>query len=356
MIKYKKFIKNFILVIIGLLLFHFTIWNIYTKYVFPKSYLIGDLGRMSYQIKSLLPRKITNNLSNTHIESYDYNNTDIDIIVIGDSFSNGGGSGKNTYYEDYISTYNHKSVLNIQQLKGTNNYIESILVLLKNNLLDKMNIKYVLIETVEREAVNRFTGTPDFNITLPKKDIIKQFSDKTNAFHGEDKNIANSFISNLNINALKYNIMYHFNDHAFSSNVYKYKLNKNLFTCKEENSLLFYKDDIKHIGNSTKENIKKLNDNFNKLAVILKQKDIKLYFMPVVDKYNLYEPYISNNKYQKSTFFEYLRVLPKEYTLIDTKDILCKELNKGVKDLYYPDDTHWSYKASEAIFKKVKFE
>jgi hypothetical protein len=50
-----------------------------------------------------------------------------------------------------------------------------------------------------------------------------------------------------------------------------------------------------------------------------------------------------------------LRPLPRRYTLIDTKAILAEELRKGVKDVYYADDTHWSWKASEAIFKVVTF-
>jgi len=102
--------------------------------------------------------------------------------------------------------------------------------------------------------------------------------------------------------------------------------------------------------------IDKLNNNLNALSKILKKKNIKLYFMPAVDKYNLYSKYIVNNTYPQSIFFEELRKLPKEYTFIDTKTILLEELKKGVKDIYHSDDTHWSYKASEAIFKKVKFE
>jgi hypothetical protein len=133
-------------------------------------------------------------------------------------------------------------------------------------------------------------------------------------------------------------------------------MKKDFFTTKDSNTLLFHKEDVQNIGLSNKETIKVLNNNFNKLAYKLKAKGIKLYFMPAVDKYNLYEPYIKENIYPKSQFFELLRELPKEYELIDTKAILSNELKKGVKNLYYPDDTHWSYKASSMIFKKVKFE
>jgi hypothetical protein len=51
-----------------------------------------------------------------------------------------------------------------------------------------------------------------------------------------------------------------------------------------------------------------------------------------------------------------LRPLKKEYIFIDTKKILSPLLKQGVKDLYYSDDTHWSYKASEAIAKDKTFQ
>ena len=99
-----------------------------------------------------------------------------------------------------------------------------------------------------------------------------------------------------------------------------------------------------------------MNDNLNLLSKKFKEKGIIFYFMPAVDKYDLYSKYIIDNNYPESTFFEKLRPLKKDYRFIDTKTILLKELQKGEKDVFYSDDTHWSYKASEAIFKKIKFD
>jgi hypothetical protein len=91
------------------------------------------------------------------------------------------------------------------------------------------------------------------------------------------------------------------------------------------------------------------------LADKLTTKGVKLYFMPCADKYDIYSKFIINNKYPQNQFFEKLRPLQKRYTLIDTKALLSKELDKGIKDIYYFDDAHWSWKASETIFKQVKF-
>ena len=50
-------------------------------------------------------------------------------------------------------------------------------------------------------------------------------------------------------------------------------------------TLLFFKADLKSIPKATKINMKKLNNNFNKVAEILKKKNINLYFMPTRNKY-----------------------------------------------------------------------
>ena len=99
----------------------------------------------------------------------------------------------------------------------------------------------------------------------------------------------------------------------------------------------------------------KINSNLNQLALLLQQRGIKLYFMPVVDKYELYADYILGNRYGRSDFFEQMRTQNKKYSFIDTKYLLGDLLRNGVKDVYYVDDTHWSWKASNAIFTSVKF-
>jgi hypothetical protein len=77
--------------------------------------------------------------------------------------------------------------------------------------------------------------------------------------------------------------------------------------------------------------------------------------MPVVDKYDLYSDDIVRNPYPKNPFFDELRKLPKRYTLIDTKAILEPMVKAGVKDVFYPDDSHWTCKASKKVFETVRF-
>ncbi len=362
MMNYQKYVTVFLVAIGLLILFHFTVWNLYTKHVLlvHTDIYTGDLGRLSMYSGTSYPRqaypsKKSVNLKKEHMdfETYRKGNNSIDILTIGDSFSNGAMQGTNPFYQDYIATVNDYNVLNIHQLSGTANYLETLLVLNNNGLLDKIHPHSIIVESVERFCIDRFALEIDTSVDQSYDNVIRKFNRLKNPYLSKDENI--NFINDQNFKALKFNILYHFNDRAFTSNVYKVELKKDFFTSRDKDQLLFFNEDLEHIPKATKLNMKRLNDNFNKVAEILKKKKIKLYFMPVVDKYNMYRRYQKSKDYPESIFFEQLRELKKEYKLIDTKAILSKELEKGVKDLYYPDDTHWSYKASEALFKKMKF-
>jgi hypothetical protein len=51
-----------------------------------------------------------------------------------------------------------------------------------------------------------------------------------------------------------------------------------------------------------------------------------------------------------------MRKLPKRYRYIDTKAILLPELERGEKDIYFMDDSHWSPKAAKKIFETERFD
>ncbi len=371
--KFKKIFYIWLILAFVVILFHPTLYYVYVGKVFPKDgSIVGDLARMTYSIDLIDKRYVDINLERKHINHFLYNDENIDLITIGDSFSEGAGGGKNPYYQDYIANNFNLNVLNINLEKDNKNYIETIYGLLNSGKLEEKNIKYILIESVQRRSLERFSIN-DINrqIVIEDFDIFKGFHQDfikpeknvdlsflqviLNMFKKTDKDEV-SVINNLNQNALIYNLRFELKGYGkMSSHVYREKLNKDFFSTKVSNELLFYDEDLKYLNLETKENIELLNENFNILARDLLQKGIKLIFMPAVDKYNLYRPYIISNNYKESIFFEYLETLPKEYIFINTKKILSKELENGDKDIYYADDTHWSYKASQAIVNSTKF-
>ena len=224
--KFKIFSKVFCFLIICFLIFHFTIWSLFTKYIFDIKGVVGDLGRMSYKIDSLYLRKNINTLEKKHINFKEWNNEVIDIITIGDSFSNGVARGKNAFYQDYLETDLNLRVLNIQNIEPANNYMETIYLLNNSKILDELKVKAIIIESTEVMLFDRFSKLDINNTIFEEKDRVKK-SLKNTKYKMKDLDV--SFINNLNYNALIYNILYNYDDNAFFSNCYISKLSKNLF-------------------------------------------------------------------------------------------------------------------------------
>ena len=66
------------------------------------------------------------------------------------------------------------------------------------------------------------------------------------------------------------------------------------------------------------------------------------------DKYDLYQDYIVNNPYQRKTINEdFRKIVGDREDIIIGKEILLPYINKGMKDIYYFDDTHWSFKSAK---------
>lgn len=373
--KFKKMFYIWLFLGLIIILFHPTVYYFYVSKVFPKdNSVVGDLSRMTYSV-DLIDKKFEKiSLEKLHIKQNEYEGQNIDFITIGDSFSQGASGGLNPYYQDYIATLYNKNVLNIEAFKESKNYIETIYSLLNSGELEKRAVKYVLIESVQRRSLERFSVN-DINTSLSIDKSLLRNNIKIN-YNIQEITSANdtlidiikklfskstnndiSVINNLNQNALIYNLRFKIKGYGkMTSHVYREKLSQDLFSKDVSGDLLFYYEDLKYLGLETKQNIELLNDNFNKLSHALAKKNIKLIFMPAVDKYNLYRPYIVSNIYNESIFFEYLETLPKDYIFINTKKILSKELEKGEKDIFYVDDTHWSYKASKTIIKDESFK
>lgn len=326
------------------------IWHFMTSKIFvsPPSH-IGDLGRMSYSVDSLYPRKAEGTLPRRHYDGTNWKNKPIDLLTIGDSFSNGGGGGKNPYYQDYLATKLNINVFNIQNIDSNFSYIDTIRFLHNTKWLQKIKPKAILIEVVVRESLR---DVPPKH----KKPFFQDISIK----HILKPNPTAHFPQPLWINTANYKAPYYYIRYHYSvrskKEIYRLPLTKDLFTAKDPNHLLVYHDDLNNIPKFNKSSIQHLNSELNLLAEELRKENITLVFMPIVDKYDLYYNYILNrDQYPENPFFSLLRSEPKKYLFIDTKTILQSMLKNNIHDLYYPDDTHWSYKASEKIVMDQAF-
>ena len=343
---YKKFTLIAIISSLVYILFHVTTYNLLTKQIFglKDKESVGDLARLSYRPEFINKRTLEYTLPKSHLYKQTFKDQTLDLVTIGDSFSYGGGFGKNPFYQDYLASNYNINVLNLGT-KNISEYIEAAISLHNTGWLKKHKVKYLLLETVTRLSVNRLARKIDWQ----RKDKI--------IFRQKMKNIYQQDIATISTANYKmsYNYIKHHLFHTIYNNgIYKFQLSKSLFTLPKDKILIWYSD-ISNLNLYNKQSIQIINKNLNKLAKLLQKDNVKLIFMPVVDKYDLYRPYISNNSYPKNIFFPLIRKVKKAYIFIDTKKNLRPYVDQGIKDIWYCDDTHWSYKASTIIAKSEVF-
>ncbi len=221
-----------------------------------------------------------------------------------------------------------------------------------------MRPRFLLLEIVERNS-SKYAGPVDWAKTADLPALRQLYAEGAPGVAEADEEGREvppvGFINTGNFKWLLYNILYRFSPNAFLSNTYKVRLDRLLFSGDRGDTLLFLRKDIGNLKKNDAGAVRQFNENLNRLAALLRERGIELVFMPAPDKYTLYRPYIIDNPYPPSRFFELLRPLPKDYRFIDSEAILAAEIARGEKDLYYIDDTHWSWKASRAIFSRELF-
>ncbi|HEY9169185.1 MAG TPA: hypothetical protein VIN72_06835 [Lutibacter sp.] len=318
----------------------------------------GDLNRIGKVPIKQDYRRIFNNGFNQEIKYLNLSDLDlgldnkIDVLTIGDSYSNQKKYG----YQNYLASSYHFSILNFNEEAfdfEDYNPLQYLFKITNGNIFSKLKVKYVVLQVVERDFI-KYHQKVDTSLVLTIEEINSKRRVSTvnkNENANEKKFSLSTYLNDAKLFYI-YNIGYFFNDRAFSSDVYQMNLTKPLFSA-NKNKVLFYARDIVTIKRNTQEAITNLNRDLNILSKELKVLGITLIVLPSPDKYDLYSDYIRDNKYQKNLFFTYLNMENKDYFYLDTKALLSEELSKGVKDIYFADDSHWSPKASKIIAEKI---
>jgi hypothetical protein len=355
----KAFIRYFVLFLAVFIACNAVIWSCFTRDLRKSDRPgRGDLARLGYMSGIISFTQEAPKLPRRHLELEEYNGQPVDMVTIGDSFSNGGGFGANRYYQDYIAFNSNLTVLNIEPFEDLD-FVTQASLYANNGFLDRVQPKYYLLSSTAKYCVARFADNVDFDRTVSMEELAsyKKYRFRYNLEQDSARIPDNvfRFVNEGNFKFLLYNICYRFSDHAFFSKTYQLPLDRTFFSGNRGTTLLCYRDDIKNLSYLTPDTVAKINENLNRLADRLAAKGIHLVFMPVVDKYDLYFDYIVKNRYPRNTFFDMLRPLKRRYRLIDTKAILEEAIRNGVKDIFYVDDTHWTWKASKIIFESEKF-
>ena len=281
----KKFIKKSVFFLSPILLAHIFLFLFYTTNK-------GDLLRIGY-IADFYPnyRNIFKDELNKSIyyselaETIDYSK--YDILIIGDSYSEQGNIG----YQNYLAQKSDFRVLNFG-MELNSNPIQNLYSLLNGDFFNQTNIRYVVLQSAERDFVRRINYLNTAKII--NCETLNELVNKPTIA----KNRVNSykFLSSRVVKFLFLNLFYLFDDNAFFSEVYRTELNSaNIsgFFSAAKNELLFYYADLDAVKeNNDEKKIESLNNILNDLSHKLKSKGIQLIVLPCPDKYDIYHDLI----------------------------------------------------------------
>lgn len=320
----KRFLKKSLIYITP-----FAILLAYYLYVIKN--ISGDIGWLGYipfgeyNVNCNIPDK------NRIVSCYSIDELkNAEIISIGDSFNKYGGAGS---FSNYIGNELNCDIYRMQLTMSNYKLVDSLIA--ANSF---PNCKVLILESAERALIYRLNyGNPDGKLTFDKKDEITDDDWKTlltindfNSFLRESVNYNNP------INSVKLDGQY------FSCD---YCPNKLFFLDSRNDSELGFKNIKGDEYITAKENLMNIKSN-------IESKGIKMIFVVAADKYDMYYDYTTNNKYGKNPTLDYFSDIDSTF-FVNSKSILKPYLDKGVKDVYLANDTHWSPVAAEIIGKHI---
>ena len=299
-------------------------------YVTPR--MSGDIGKLAcipfgHEYNQFLQQSELKDTLFTTIKNTDsISSISVDVLTIGDSFSQQGNMG----YQNYLSLKGVDVVNCYRNLYS--NSIQYAYNLLNNNIIDSTITKVLIVEIVERQFESSIKKFDVNRIELPQQES-KKVPNEWSAARARDFIL---FKTGMN------------------TPIYKVQLQKEYFTSDEPTSLYFYHDDIDKGVSLNKSSEKKAVEVFDILCNKAKEKGIYLLLMIAVDKYDLYQNQIVNNKFPRKTINEDLeRIIGDNPQLLLTKRCLLPFIENGEKDVFMFNNTHWSYKASEVVAEDI---
>ena len=328
----KKFLIKLSYTVIPVFLLLFGLTAYVTLFVLPR--ITGDLGNLALipfdcpddgtdEMKEVLFKSINKSDSLRDVHA--------DVLTVGDSFSRMGRLG----YQNYLAAQG-VSVANCDRELYENpfQYAYNILDL---GLVDSTNISVLVVQVGERDLVSR---SEEFDVDKVDMNELNSVVSSNN-----DGN-PNAWSLLRTRDFLMYRLQW--------SPVYKVTLDKDYFNNKEPRSLYFYCADITNGVNIGDASRQKVQEVFQILTKKAEERGIALLLMFPVDKYDMYQDHIVDNPYPRKTYNEDAREI-----FGDTPQVLlCKYLltpliEKGEKDVFLFDDSHWSIKASEIVGKEL---
>jgi len=335
----KKFLIKLSYTVLPVFLLLFGLVAYVTLIICPRSDT-GDLGNLAlipfwpeygqfireHEMKDTLFIKVN------HTE--DLRNIHVNVLTVGDSFSQQGHAGYQNYMPgEGLIVANCKRSLYDNPIQYAYNIMDW-------GVIDSTNIDVMVVEVGERDFALRIDNFGVDKVEVPESE------DPT---EDDDEEVNPNEWSLLRARDF---VLYRF---AGRSPVYIVDMKRDFFSSPEPRKLYFYCADILN-GMTIDETIRpKVKEVFNLLTCMAQERGFKLMFMLPVDKYDLYQDYIVDNPYAypKRINEDVREILGDIPEVLLAKYYLKPLIDKGEKDIFLFDNSHWSYKASEVVGKEL---
>lgn len=308
-----------------------------TLYVVPRA--TGDLGHLALIIigdeygKRIEEHELKDTLFIKVHHTEDLHDIHVNVLTVGDSFSQQEHAG----YQNYMAGEG----LTVANCKRSlyDNPIQYAYNLMNWGVVDSTNIDVMVVEVGERDFALRIENFSEEKVEVPEPELPV------------DDNEEND-VNEWSLLRARDFIMYRF---AGRSPVYEVDLKQDFFDSPKPRKLYFYCADITNGMTIDKAVRPKVKEVFDLLTHKAQKLGFKLMFMLPVDKYDLYQDYIVDNPYPhpkriNEDVREILGDIPEVFL---SKFCLQPLIEKGEKDIFLFDNSHWSYKASEAVGKEL---
>lgn len=267
-----------------------------------------------------------------------------DVLVIGDSFSHGGGVGKQGDYVNYLAyDSDRKVVVFTPQDPTLSSPMQVAYDILNLGIIDSTHVRNLVVQEVERYLVDRHGLFVTNHTSIPRVEINEEELDAA----PEAKQAPSPLLR------VKDYLFYH----LFGDNpIFSVRLCKPVFGGEQPDRLYFYREDVELGFNVSPERQQRVVDCYRHVIEAARQRGVNLVLLVACDKYDLYQDFIVDNPYPAKTLNEDLQrwMSPQDLDyFVFSKRVLLPYIEQGVKDVYLFNDTHWSPASSRLIAAEV---
>lgn len=350
----KRFACGLLALALAVAIASIAFWHLVTKDTFYEKDGHGDLARIA-SLDIPLPETKTIDLGGTHETLQHYLKTGscetYDVLVVGDSAS--AGTGGTWWQDDLQARYGIESItaLRMLQRSGYIDVQQMARLLLDLGYIDAIHPRYLVLECGERMVTRHFAT----ELRDPPDWTRAQFEEAYLAYRetggreivppttllSTTMGAANEAYFKNRIHEMRY-------DGQPAGDARRYRLQIPAFTNPGwERELLCFSQDEEYL--TLPHEPAAVNENLERLAQDLRAHGTELVVLILPDKLDTYRPWLAGDAPPENTFFADMAQLPRNYTWIDTKTILRAAVASGTPDLYWCDDTHWSWRAQRLI-------